>query len=102
MSGAQLTDTITTALDRARGTLELMPVSAHLLQLGGIPLFWGTKCLLVAAAAAALVIAARWVRPDRQLSAITFRVALISVQAATMELAWVSVTNVALLHSLPS
>jgi hypothetical protein len=69
---------------------------------GGIALFWGTKCLLVAAAAAALLIAARWVRPERQVSRITFRVALLCVQAATVGLAWVSVNNVMLLQSLAS
>lgn len=100
--GGQVTDTITTAVDSARGSLESMPASAHLLQLGGIALFWGTKCLLVATAAMALLIAARWVRPDRQLSRVTFRVALLCVQAATIELAWVSISNVMLLKSLPS
>lgn len=79
-----------------------MPVSAHLLQLGGIALFWSAKCLLVAAAAMALMVAARWVRPDRQLSRITFRIALLCVQAATIGLAWVSVNNVMLLKTLPS
>lgn len=97
----QLADTLTTALDRARGALESMPVSANLLELGGIYLFWGTKCLLVATAAAALLLAARWVRPDRQVSQITFRLALLCVQAATIGLAWVSVNNVMLLRSLP-
>jgi len=98
----QATDTITTALDRARGALESMPVSAHLLELGGLALFWGTKCLLVAAAAAVLLVAARWVHPDRQLSRITFRFALLCVQASTIGLAWVSVHNVMLLKSLQS
>ena len=102
MFGGQATDTITTAVDGARGSLESMPASAHLLQLGGIALFWGTKCLLVATAAMALFLAARWVHPDRQLSRITFRVALLCVQAATIGLAWVSVHNVMLLNSLPS
>lgn len=98
----QATDTITTALDRARGALESMPMSAHLLQLGGIALFLGAKCLLVAAAALALLVAARWVHPDRQVSRITFRIALLCVQAATIGLAWASVNNVMLLNSLPS
>jgi len=100
--GGQATDTMTTAVDSARGALESMPVSAHLLQLGGIALFWSTKCLLVATAATALLVAARWVRPDRQLSRITFRVALLCVQAATIGLAWASVNNVVLLKSLPT
>ncbi|HKW70338.1 MAG TPA: hypothetical protein VJP81_07115 [Candidatus Dormibacteraeota bacterium] len=29
--GSQATDTITTAIDRARGAIELMPISARLL-----------------------------------------------------------------------
>ncbi|MGH7765410.1 MAG: hypothetical protein ACREOM_13445 [Candidatus Dormibacteraceae bacterium] len=100
--GGQATDTLTTQLDSARGALEAMPMSAQLLDLGGIALFWGAKCLLVAAAATALLLAARWVRPDRRVSRITYRMALFSVQAATVGLAWVSVSNVMLLKSLPS
>lgn len=87
-------------MDSARGALEAMPMSAHLLNIGGITLFWGAKCLLVATAAGALFLAARWVRPDRQVSRITFRVALLCIQAATLGLAWVSVNNVMLLHTL--
>ncbi|HEY1421566.1 MAG TPA: hypothetical protein VGG90_12775 [Candidatus Dormibacteraeota bacterium] len=98
--GGQATDTWTTQVDSARGALEAMPVSAQLLDAGGIALFWGTKCLLVATAASALLLAARWVRPDRQVSRVTFRVALLCIQAATVGLAWVSVNNVMLLRSL--
>jgi hypothetical protein len=46
----QTTDILTTALDRARGALESLPVSARLLELGGISILWSTKLLLVAAA----------------------------------------------------
>jgi hypothetical protein len=96
----QTTDVITTALDRARGTLESMPVSARLLDLGGIGLFWSTKLLLVAAAGAALVLTARWAGRDGRRSRTTFRFCLVAVQAATVGLVWVSLTNVALLGSL--
>ena len=51
--GSQATDTLTTALDRAQGALELMPVSAQVLEVGGVALFWVIKLLIVASAAAA-------------------------------------------------
>ena len=56
--GSQATDTLTTAIDRARGAIEAMPVSARLLEVGGVALFWGFKVLIVASAAAALMAAA--------------------------------------------
>lgn len=100
--GSQTTDTLTTAIDRARGALEAMPLSGRLLDLGGIALLWGTKVLLVLLAAMVLFIAARAVRPDHRLSRITYRVALVCVQVATLGLAWASLSNTMLLGSLPS
>lgn len=99
--GGQATDTLTTAIDRARGALEAMPMSATLLELGGIALFWGMKFLLVLVAGMILFLAARWVRPGHRISLITFRVALVAVQAATIGLAYVSLSNTVLLSSLP-
>jgi hypothetical protein len=96
----QATDVLTTYLDRARGALESMPVSAHLLERGDIALLWSTKLLLVAAAGTALLLTARWAARDRKASRITFRLCLVAVQAATLGLVWVSLTNVALLSSL--
>ena len=97
---SQATDVLTTTFDRARGALESMPISAHLLDMGGIGLFWSTKLLLVAAAGTALLLAARWTRRDQQASRITFRFCLVAVQGATLGLAWVSLTNLQLLSSL--
>src|SRR5579859_5445471 len=91
--GGQMTDTITTAIDRARGALELMPVSGQLLDHGGIALLWITKVLLALVATAVLIVAARAVRPNHRVSRLTYRVALISVQAATIVLAWASLSN---------
>jgi hypothetical protein len=96
----QTTDVLTTAHDRALGTLESMPVSARLLELGDISLLWSTKLLLVAAAGTALLLAARWAQRDRRTSRTIFRFCLVGVQGATMGLAWVSLSNVALLSSL--
>jgi hypothetical protein len=96
----QATDVFTTAVDRARGALESMPVSARLLELGDISLLWSTKILLVTAAGAALFLTALWTQRNGRSSRITFRFCLVAVQAATLGLAWVSLSNVALLSSL--
>src|SRR2546427_12598919 len=56
--GSQATDTLTTAIDRARGAVEAMPISAQMLEVGGGALFWVFKAKIVAAAAAALLAAA--------------------------------------------
>jgi hypothetical protein len=97
--GSQATDTLTTAVDRARGALESMVVSARLLEVGGIALFWTFKVLIVASAAAALVAAARSVRRDHRLSRITFHASLVAVQAMTICLACASLSNLAVLAS---
>ena len=96
----QATDVLTTAFDRARGTVEALPVSSRLLDLGGIGLLWSTKLLLVAAAGTALFLTARWAGRDHGPSRTMFRFCLVSVQAATLGLTWVSLSNVALLTSL--
>jgi hypothetical protein len=98
--GSQATDTLTTAIDRARGAVEMMPISDRLLEVGGVALFWTFKVMIVASAAAALVAAARRVRQDHRLSLVTFRFCLLAVQAVTIGLAAVSVSNLALLTSI--
>jgi hypothetical protein len=99
--GSQAADTLTTAIDRARGAVEAMPVSAELLAVGGVALLWVFKVMIVAAAAAALIAAARRVREDpHRYSRLTFRFSLIAVQAVTICLAAVSLSNVALLGSI--
>jgi hypothetical protein len=101
--GTQTTDTITTAIDRAKGSIEAMPVSARLLEVGGIALFWGFKLLIVAGAAAVLIAAAYKVREnDHILSRLTFRLTLVAVQAVTICLAGASLSNLYVLTSLQS
>jgi hypothetical protein len=95
--GSQATDTLTTAVDRAHGALESMPISARLLEVGGVALFSGFKVLVVASAAAALIAAARAVRHDHRLSQLTFRVSLVAVQTVTVCLACVSLNNLAVM-----
>ena len=98
--GSQATDTLTTAIDRARGAVEMMPVSSRLLDVGGVALLWTFKVMIVASAAAALMAAASKVKHDHRLSRITFRVCLVAVQAVTIGLAAVSLSNLALLSSI--
>ena len=99
--GSQTTDTLTTAVGRARGTVESMPISAHLLDVGGIALFWGFKVMVVASAAAALIAAADKVRNEpHRLSRLTFRFSLVAVQAVTICLAGVSLSNLVLVGSV--
>ncbi|SRR6266446_7550112 len=97
---AQDMDVVTTAVDSSRGTVESMAVSAQLLDYGGLALLLGAKLLLAAAAAAALGLAASRIKQGVAASRITFRFALMAVQAATVGLVWVSLSNVALLSSL--
>jgi uncharacterized membrane protein len=99
--GSQATDTITTAIDRARGAVELMPISARLLEVGGVALFWGFKLMIVAGATAALLAAAHKVRQDdHRLSRLTFQLSLAAVQAVTIGLAATSLSNLAVLSEI--
>lgn len=98
--GSQTTDTLTTAIDRTRGAIESMPVSARLLDVGGIAMFWGFKLLVVITVAVALLTAASLVREGHNVSRITFRFCLVAVQAVTICLAFVSLSNLALLSSI--
>ncbi len=96
----QATDVLTTAVDRARGALEAMPVSARLLDTGGLWLFWGIKVLLVVAVCGVLVLTGRWVKLGRPGARFVFRLALLSVQGATIAVTSVAFTNALLLGSL--
>ena len=96
----QTADTLTTAADRARGALESMPFTAHLLNTGGIGLLLTTKLVLVVAAGGVLLLTARLTQRGHPASSITFRVCLVAVQVATIGLVGVSLSNVALLGSL--
>jgi hypothetical protein len=99
--GSQATDTLTTAIDRALGAVEAMPVSAQLLEVGGVALFWAFKVMIVAAAATALIAAAHKVRAEpHRFSRLTFRISLLAVQVVTICLAGVSLSNLAVLGSI--
>lgn len=94
--GSQTTDAMTTAVDRAQGAIEMMPVSARLLDVGGVLMLWGFKVLVVVTVAVALMTAASLVRDGHRLSRFTFRLCLSAVQAVTICLAFVSLSNLAI------
>jgi len=57
---AEFTDVASTALDKARGAVELMPVTESIIVANGIARLALLKLLLVVAIAMALVITFRW------------------------------------------
>jgi len=99
---AQVVDTMTTAADMARGTIESMAATAQLLDHGGVAWMLMSKILIALAAGAALGLAAIRTRKGVGASQITFRLALIAVQGATLGVVWAALSNVGLLTSLGS
>jgi hypothetical protein len=93
-------DVLTTALDRARGSIELAPLSATVLDQGGLILFVTVKVGLVAAAAAAVLLALRWLRYKREHARVLYAYVLSAIRLATVALAIVCVNNALLLKSL--
>lgn len=94
------TDVLTTAADRARGSIELAPLSAAVLDQGGLVLFMSVKLALVAAAAAAVLLALRWLRYKRNHAKTVYSYVLSAIRMATVALAIASLNNALLLKSL--
>jgi hypothetical protein len=94
------TDILTTAVDRARGSIELAPLSATVLDNGGLVLFVIVKVGLVGAAAAAALLALRWLRNKRHHARALHVFVLSAIRMATVALAFASLNNALLLKSL--
>src|ERR1700682_6506595 len=58
-------DILTTDIGRAAGAVESMPISAAVMNEGGMALFIAVKVALVVSSAIAVLLAALWVRNDR-------------------------------------
>ena len=93
-------DAFTTAVDRARGSIESMPLSAAVLDQGGLALFVAMKVGLVAAAAAAALLALRWLRFKRDHSRALYVYVISALRMATVALAIASLNNALLLKTL--
>jgi hypothetical protein len=93
-------DILTTDLGRARGAVESMPISAAVLNEGGMALFIIVKLALVAAGATAVLLAVLWVRHDRPGAGWVYVFTLSAIRVTTVALAIVALHNAVLLQSL--
>jgi hypothetical protein len=93
-------DILTTAVDRARGSIESAPLSATVLDQGGLVLFVTVKVGLVAAAAIAALLALRWLRFKRDHARTLYLYVLSAIRMATVALAIACLNNALLLKSL--
>jgi hypothetical protein len=100
LAAIEFTDILTTAIGRARGAIESMPISAAVMNEGGLVLFIAIKVTLVGAVAIAVLLALRWMRNGRPGAGTLFTFTLSSIRVATVALALVSLHNAVLLTSL--
>ena len=100
LGAIEFTDILTTAVGHARGAIEAMPLSAAVIQSGGIAMFVAVKVALVVAVATAILLALRWMRRGTPGATTLFTFTLWSVRIATVALAIVSLHNAVLLTSL--
>jgi len=100
LSAIEFTDILTTAVGRAHGAIESMPMSAAVMEQGGMVLFIVVKLALVAAVAVAVLLALRWMRHGRPGAGALYAFTLSSIRVATVALAIVSLHNAVLLQSL--
>jgi hypothetical protein len=96
----QSADALTTAIDRSRGAIEAMPVSAELLRDRGVVLFWVLKLMLALAVGAALLVLTRWVGRGRPGALAVYRCVILTVQVTTVVIAVVSLQNAVLRTTL--
>ena len=100
LGAIQSTDIITTSVGRARGAVEAMPISAAVMNEGGMPLFVFVKFGLVLAGAIAIFVTLRWVRLDRPGAVTLYSFTLAAIRGSTVALALVSLHNAFLLTSM--
>ena len=93
-------DILTTDVGRARGAVESMPISAAVMNEGGMALFIVVKLALVAAGATAVLLALLWVRKGRSGAGWVYVFTLSAIRVTTVVLAVVALHNAVLLQSL--
>src|SRR5712664_2535901 len=93
-------DILTTHIGRAAGAVESMPISAAVMNEGGMALFIAVKVALVVSSAIAVLLAALWVRNDRPGAGWVYFFTISAIRVTTAALAIVSLHNAVLLHSL--
>jgi hypothetical protein len=100
LGAIEFTDILTTVIGRAHGAIESMPISAAVMNQGGLVLFVAVKLGLVGIVAVAALLAMRWMRHGRAGASTLFTFTLSSIRVATVALAIVSLHNAVLLQSL--
>jgi hypothetical protein len=93
-------DILTTDIGRARGAVESMPISAAVMNEGGMALFIVVKLALVVAGATAVLLALLWVRNGRPGAGWVYAFTLSAIRVTTVVLAIVALHNAVLLQSL--
>lgn len=93
-------DILTTDIGRTAGAVESMPISAAVMNEGGMALFIAVKLALVVSSAIAVLLAALWVRNDRPGAGWVYFFTISAIRVTTVALAIVSLHNAVLLHSL--
>jgi hypothetical protein len=94
-------DILTTNMGRAQGAVESMPISAAVMNEGGMALFIVVKLALVIAGAAAVLLALLWVRSGRPGAGWVYTFTISAIRVTTVALAIVALHNAVLLQSLP-
>lgn len=100
LGAIEFTDILTTSVGRAEGAIETMPISAAVMNQGGLVLFIVVKLALVGAVALAVLLALRWMRHGRPGASALYTFTLSSIRVATVALAIVSLHNAVLLKTL--
>ena len=100
LGAIQSADIITTSIGRARGAIEAMPISAAVINEGGMAMFILVKFALVLVGAAAVVITLRWVHANRPGAVALHVFTLAAIRGSTVALALVSLHNAFVLKSL--
>lgn len=94
-------DILTTNIGRAYGAVESMPISAAVMNEGGMALFIIVKLALVVSSAIAVLLAGLWVQHDRPGAGWVYFFTISAIRVTTVALAIVSLHNALLLQSLP-
>jgi Domain of unknown function (DUF5658) len=100
LAAIEAMDILTTDIGRARGAVESMPISAAVMNEGGMALFILVKLALVAAGATAVLLALMWERKGRPGAGWVYRFTLSAIRVTTVALAIVALHNAVLLQSL--
>src|SRR5258708_36294537 len=100
LAAIEAMDIMTTQVGRARGAVESMPISAAVMNEGGMALFIMVKLALVAAGATAVLLALWWVGKGRPGAGWGYVFTLSAVRASTWVLSIVALHSAVLLESL--